>query len=249
MHYYPFNITDFSQSTKHLSIVRRGIYRELIDLYYDKEKPLINDPERLALLILAPDYSTDVEQVLNEFFTLVDNVWVNEKCEEVITEYKNKLDNASKAGKASAKARARKLKASKDLTGVEQPLDKCSTNQELITNNQELITKAKIPYSAIAELYNSCFADKAGQSHIAKLTDKRKRLIKSAWLFDTDNQNEKLHSNNLKYWERYFTHCSGIGFFRHDAKRDETHKNWQPDFEFVIKPDTQLKVRENKYGD
>ena len=140
MHYYQFNITDFSHATRHLSIVEKAVYRELLDLYYDKESPLINSPERLAKLICAPDNLTTVEQVLNEFFTLVDNVWINDKCDEVISEYQSRLDTASKAGKASAKARAAKRKASKEVTTVERPLNDRSTNYKLETNNQELET-------------------------------------------------------------------------------------------------------------
>ena len=141
MHYYQFNITDFGHATRHLSIIEKAVYRELLDLYYDKESPLVNDADRLARLICAPDNVTTVEQVLNEFFTLVDNVWINDKCDEVIAEYKAKLETASKAGKASAKARANKRKASSDVTTVEQPLNEGATNYKPLTNNHKPITK------------------------------------------------------------------------------------------------------------
>jgi len=140
MHYYQFNISDFSQSTKHLTLIEKAVYRELIDIYYDKEKPLINDPKELARLISARDNVTTVEQTLNEFFTLVDDCWVNDRCEEVISEYQSKIQGASKAGKASAKARAAKLETSSDVTTVEQTLNDSSTNQELLTNNYKPIT-------------------------------------------------------------------------------------------------------------
>jgi len=186
MNYYPFNISDFGYATRHLSLVEKAVYRELLDLYYDKEKPLENNPEKLAKLICAPEQVTTVEQMLNEYFELEENVWINSTCDGIIAEYHDKIEKASKAGKASARARANKLKASKDVTTVEQPLNGCSTNQETITNKQKPVT---IPYSSIEEAYNELFADKSSNGH----------------------------------------------------------ENWKPDFDFIIKPDTQLKARENKY--
>lgn len=137
MNYYPFNISDFSNATKHLTILEKAIYRELLDLYYDKESPLENNPEMLARKICAREHPTVVEQVLNEFFTLDDGCWKNATCERVIADYRKKLESASKAGKASARARAKNSKASRDSTVVERPLNGGATNQEPITKNQE----------------------------------------------------------------------------------------------------------------
>lgn len=246
MHYYKFNISDYLSHTAHLDEIEDLAYRRLLDWYYLHEKPIPLDVELAAKNIRMRTHSESIANVLREFFIETENGFENNRANSEIITFNEKSDKAKESAKARWSKNKNKNKGLKrDANALRTQSEGNATHQTLNTKHQTL----NIPYSAIAELYNSCFADKAGQSHIAKLTDKRKRLIKSAWLFDTDNQNEKLHSNNLKYWERYFTHCSGIGFFRHDAKRDETHKNWQPDFEFVIKPDTQLKVRENKYGD
>jgi uncharacterized protein YdaU (DUF1376 family) len=242
MNYYSFNISDFGYATRHLSLIEKAIYRELLDLYYDKESPLENNLQKLSKLICAQDYLTDVEQVLSEFFELENDVWIHSTCERIIADYHDKVDKASKAGKASARARAKKSKASSDVTDVEQTLNRRATNQEPRTKNQE-----PIPYSTIVEVYNSEFANNSGNSQVAKLTSKRKSLVKTSWNFDTDNKNEKLHTNNIDYWKRYFAHCATIEFFQANAVRAEGHKTWKPDFEFIIKPDTQVKVREGKY--
>lgn len=245
MHYYQFNISDFSQSTKHLTLIERAVYRELIDLYYDKEQPLINDPQRLARLILAPDNVTDVEQVLNEFFTLVDGRWINEKCEQVIEEYQSKKIKASKAGKASAKARANKRKASSDLTDVEQTLNECSTNYKPLTNNHKPDNIGQqvdpIPFQKIADLYNEHLAKPVGLPQVIKVNDKRKRLIKRAWLYGKGAKHE---SNTIDYWERYFKHLTTIDFLKPEFSRPDNHKNWKADFEYVMREDTWTKVIE-----
>lgn len=136
-------------------------------------------------------------------------------------------------------------KSTDDTPSKQQADIKQVTVNNVNKNNND--KKDKIPYSAIAELYNNDFANNSGNSHIAKLTDKRKRLIKTAWNFDTDSTTDKFLTNNLDYWKRYFSYCSTVEFFKADCPRANGHENWCPDFEFIIKPDTQLKCREGKY--
>ena len=249
MHYYQFNISYFSQNTKHLSIIERGIYRELLDLYYDKETPLVNNPERLARLICASEYLTDVEQVLNEYFTLVDNEWVNDTCEKVISEYQKRLNTASKAGKASAKARATKLKASKEVTPVEQPLNDGATNYKLETNNHKPITSKqdKIPYQLIADVYNESFSIPTNNPSVVKLTNPRKAAIKKLWTFDTENPIEEKRTNTVDYFKGYLAHCATIKFFQASTERTGDFENWHPDFDFMMKEKTFIGVKERKY--
>jgi len=140
MNYYPHHIGDFNNATRHLTRIERCVYRELIELYYDTEEPLINDISYLCRRILATSEqeSAAVEQVLNEFFALDNNeeFFVNARCEKVIKEYQSNKKNKSKAGKASARSRkAMKLKEKEVLTPVEQPLNSRSTDEQL-TNNQ-----------------------------------------------------------------------------------------------------------------
>lgn len=141
MNYYPFHIGDFNNATRHLDRIERSIYRDLIDLYYDKESPLPAEVSQIARLICATDCLTSVEQVLNEFFYLTDLGWVNDRCEQTLTEYKELSEKRSKAGKASAKARrCLKSKGKAASTSVEQVLNKCGTSV-VQTNNQKPITK------------------------------------------------------------------------------------------------------------
>ena len=53
MHHYPHHISDFNNSTRHLTRIERSIYRDLIELYYDTENPLPNDVELLCRKIIA----------------------------------------------------------------------------------------------------------------------------------------------------------------------------------------------------
>ena len=51
MHYYQFNIGDYAKSTKHLDPIEDLIYRRLLDIYYDTEKPISSDIKKTARLI------------------------------------------------------------------------------------------------------------------------------------------------------------------------------------------------------
>lgn len=51
MNYYQHHIGDFNNATRHLSLVERAIYRDLLDMYYDTEKPIdASNLERLAVV-------------------------------------------------------------------------------------------------------------------------------------------------------------------------------------------------------
>ena len=138
MHYYQFNIADYRKDTQHLSPIEHYIYRELMDWLYLDEQPIPKDMHKiLRRLRLSNDHSTDVEQVLEEYWTEREDGYVQERVLFEINEYKRRIENASKAGKASAKAR--KVNDSK---GSERPLDnrtatvQPTNNHKPITNNQ-----------------------------------------------------------------------------------------------------------------
>lgn len=123
MNHYPHHIGDFNSATRHISRDERWFYRDLIEMYYDYEKPLPDDFTWICRKLMATteQEQTLVEQVLVEFFIIRDDGWHNAKCDEVLADYHQNITNKSNAGKASAAAKARKNKASKgNTTPVEQ---------------------------------------------------------------------------------------------------------------------------------
>lgn len=132
MHYYQFNIGDYASHTRYLTPMQDLAYRRLIDLYYLQEKPIpVDNP---AVLIGLNDFLTDVQQVLNTYFILSEQGWVNKRVEQEIHAYKNNIKHKSEAGKKSAASR----KANKDKP-FEQVLNSSSTDVQL-TNNHKPIT-------------------------------------------------------------------------------------------------------------
>ncbi len=146
LHYYQFNIGDYASHTRHLSRDEDLAYRRLLDLYYLQEKPLPKEPEKCARLISMNECSTDVERVLNEFFTLDENGWVNKRADKEIFKYHGKSAQASVAGKASAEARKQRA-LSVGSTDV-QPNKKhkpITNNQEPVKNNTRLPAFSRPP--------------------------------------------------------------------------------------------------------
>ena len=137
MHYYQFNIGDYISHTRHLDLIEDAIFRRLLDAYYLQERPLNSGVTAVARQINARDFEDEVKIVLEEFFQLTDKGWVNFRADKEIEHFHSKIEQASKAGRASAEARL--IKRSTDvLTGV-QP----TNNQEPITNNNEPLTTVK----------------------------------------------------------------------------------------------------------
>jgi len=133
LHYYQFNIGDYASHTRHLSLIEDLAYRRLLDLYYLHERPLNDCSATVARLIGLSDYPQEVETVLIEFFQHVDGGYVNSRADKEIAHYHAKIQQAAKAGKASAERRFNGR--STDV----QP----TNNQEPITNNQKTNKKPK----------------------------------------------------------------------------------------------------------
>lgn len=140
MKHYPHHIGDFDRATRHLTRIERSVYRDLIDLYYDTERPLTLDRAALCRRIIANsnEESTAVEQTLNEFFTETPTGWFHERCETEIDAYRANASQRAQAGKASAEAkRLRKLQAlNGNSTSVDAPLP-CRSNEVLTDGNGE----------------------------------------------------------------------------------------------------------------
>ena len=134
MHYYQFNIGDYQSHTSHLSETEDLVYRRILDWCYLHEKPLPANLEEISRLIRMRTHSESIAIVLREFFVNENEGWFSERVNKEIQHFRDKIDKASKAGKASAQQRFNGR--STDV----QP----TNNHKPITNNQEPIKKEKI---------------------------------------------------------------------------------------------------------
>lgn len=135
MHYYQFNIGDYSSHTSRLNLYEDLAYRRLLDLYYLNERPFNGCSTDVAREIGMLDSLGDVEYVLNKFFTEKNNEWHNKRCDREIKVYQAKQKTAKKAGVASGIARKKKG------TTVERPLNGKGTDVEPNINHKPLTIK------------------------------------------------------------------------------------------------------------
>lgn len=92
MKFYPFHVGDYAASTRHLSWDEDAAYRRLLDLYYSTERPLPTDQHVVCRLSLA---QTDAQRaairaVLDEFFELTQDGWINRRADETLAAMREK---------------------------------------------------------------------------------------------------------------------------------------------------------------
>lgn len=163
MNYYQHHIGDFNNATRHLSLVERAIYRDLLDMYYDTEKAIdASNMDRLArrLQCITNEQIAALNYILDEFFILQDGAYLNNRCEREIAEFHGKRKQASDAGKASAKKRAAKKQQPQNngSSDNEQSNDDNSTDVEQAsnenltdvqpTNNHKPLTNNQEPFNS-----------------------------------------------------------------------------------------------------
>ncbi|MBU3611010.1 YdaU family protein [Polynucleobacter wuianus] len=92
MNYYEHHIGDYAEATAHLTFIEDATYSRLIRKYYATEKPLPMDVKLLQRLINArsKEEKNAVVSILNEFFTLTDEGWRQDRCDHEIARFKDK---------------------------------------------------------------------------------------------------------------------------------------------------------------
>lgn len=147
MNYYPFHIGDFRSGTVHMTRVARWIYRDMMDVYYDTEKPLTLDFEALCdqIGVEAEEERAVVQKLLRFKFVQEVDGYHHDICKAVIVEYHQKAATARENGKAGGRPRKQPATnpkpsgnpAGSDLAPNGKPVGRgLKTNQEPITNNQ-----------------------------------------------------------------------------------------------------------------
>ena len=122
MHYYQFNIGDYVSHTRHLSPIEDIAYRRLLDAYYLSERPLNSGVAVVARQIGLRDYEQEVAIVLDEFFKLTEDGWISSRADKEIDHFHSKIEQASKAGKASAERRSNARSTDVQPTNNQEPL-------------------------------------------------------------------------------------------------------------------------------
>lgn len=205
MHYYQFNIGDYAKSTKHLDPIEDLIYRRLLDLAYDTEKPLLKDVNKIARLIGMKTHLEETQAILDEFFKLTKNGYCQKRVQAEINKYHAKACSSRENGKKGGRP---KKTQQVNLANPEETQPKAK--QEPITTNHKPIKeppKSKNKFSD-ADYQSAVFID----DKIKELTGSVKPVNLESWaneirlMRERDNRAPReigelfLWANNDPFW-------------------------------------------------
>ena len=99
MNYYERHLGDYAKDTGHLSILEHGVYTLLLDRYYSTESGIPAAQANRLARARSTEECQAVDAVLEEFFTLVDGVWINRRADEEIAAARVRITAAQENGK------------------------------------------------------------------------------------------------------------------------------------------------------
>lgn len=151
MHYYKFNIADWSLHTAHLTLEEEAIYFRLLNYYYDTEKPIPQETESVIRRLRLASKADIALFILEEFFTKKDGGWFHSRCEKEIKSFKKKSRtnraNGSKGGRPRASADPARNPKKTQTVSRENPNVTLTTNHKPLTTNHKPLVKEKTSVS------------------------------------------------------------------------------------------------------
>lgn len=236
MHYYKFNIKDWTRDTAHLSVIEEGVYRRLLDHYYESEKPIPSETNMVVRRLRLGGHEDALAVILAEFFEAREDGHHHNRCDDEIGKYHAKAG----ANRENGKRGGRPKKSEENPDGFElEPTD--NLNHKPLTINQEpeeskalvtdeSATKAAarpkkvdpVPYDVILDAYRRCLPN---LPQPIAMTPRRKAGARGIW-----NQYKKSHDPD--FWERYFTYVSKQEFI---CNMKAANLGWLLNFENMCK--------------
>jgi len=180
MHYYQFHIGDYATHTRHLNPIEDIAYRRLLDIYYLHERPLSDCLTTVARQINMREYESEVDLVLTEFFDHVDGGYINRRADKEIEHYKAKVEQASRAGKASAERRINGRSTDVQPTNNHKPI----TNNHISIDQFETFWKVYPKKTAKENAKKAWIKIKPNDELIAKIT----KAVKDQKLSEREQQ-------------------------------------------------------------
>jgi len=247
LHYYQFNIADFALHTSHLTLEEEGIYRRLLDYYYDTETPIPKETQPVIRRLRLVNYTEAVEAILAEFFFLESDGWHNLRADIVIYDYNKKADCARENGRKGGRPKKNKGLKTQSVILANPEETGSQANYKPLTSNQELITSIKptsppkaapCPTQKIIEMFPERCPSLI-QPRV--IPDSVKAMIADRW-----RQDEK--HRTVEFWERYFDHCESIDFLTGRTTPTRGDKSFRVGLEWIVKAGNFAKIINGNYA-
>ena len=164
---YYFHIADFVLATNHLDRIERSIYFDLINRYYDTEKPLCSDISKLAKRIRAIGDESIVENILEEFFHQKEGVWHHYRCDE---ELEKIYEKSEQARDAANKRWAKQNGSEQNADGMRPHSERTADGMLPITHNPLPIKNNSSKFEEFWSAYPRKSGKKKSQTAFNRLT-------------------------------------------------------------------------------
>ena len=241
MHYYQFNIGDYSSHTNHLDPLEDIAYRRMMDWCYLHESSLPTDIKEIARLIRMREECERIEGVLREFFYLFEDGYKHKRVDSEVERYHEKSSKA----KASADARwnkaredANALQTDSESNANQEPL---TTNHKPITKDQTLLSSPKgdnVPFVDIVNLYHDQLSE---LPKCEILNKKRKGYIRQRW------QDKEHGLYTLQHWENFFKFIRKSDFLMGRTQSRDGRPPFRANLEWITNLNNYTKIYEDKY--
>lgn len=234
MHYYKFNIKDWSRDTAHLTVEEEGVYRRLLDQYYESEMPIPEQTQPVIRRLRLSGHESAVSLILGEFFTLCEDGYRHARCDSEIEKYHSK----AQANRVNGKSGGRPKKPTENPDGFQEESSRNLNHKPLTTNQEQEDQKPLSPaapslpkperkepaFKRILEIYQQ--VTKGVFKGAAEITTERRKNITKCW---NRKVNGKLIFQSGQFWSDYFTWCL------RDPHWCGESGNWKASLEFVTR--------------
>ena len=249
MHYYQFNIGDYQSHTNHLDPLEDLAYRRMLDWCYLHEKPLPLDANEIARIIRLRDDAHIVRDVLNEFFSRYGEGWVCDRVLEEIQHYKAKIEQASRAGKASAERRSNERSTDVQLTNNHKPITNNQIKPSICPPDGELEPAKKLPecnHKAVIELYHENLPT---MRRVEVWNETRAGYLRQRWREVAAElaQEKAIEVGDVLNWWAEFFQSVGKSRFLTGRVNSKDGRAFVADLEWILKPSNFAKIVEGKY--
>lgn len=143
MNYYERHLGDYAKDTAHLSIMEHGVYTLLLDRYYSTEQGIPEAQAHRISRARSKEEKQAVDAVLDEFFTLINGIWINNRVEEEITKAQSKIKTAQENGKRGGRPKKNQNETNKKPTGFSTGFE----NETQVKAHQTPDTRHQSPVS------------------------------------------------------------------------------------------------------
>lgn len=158
MHYYTFHPKDYISKTHFLEPMEDLAYRRMLDYIYLNECHLPDDIDDIAKKINMRTHTDSIANVLQEFFDLTDDGYMNDRAEQEIAKYQEKSDKARKSANARWRNKPSKPSSVKPgcerITSAKQAQSEGNANHKPLTINHEPLTNINISFDEFWDLYD-----------------------------------------------------------------------------------------------